>query len=753
MLRSKLSKKYFVPFTFTFAVLAILSLICLFYLIKPNKVYTYDASQLSTNMSMGNISLPPGIYRIELVYKTEEDGSIHCSVWDGSVFSGGLLTNGEFLYSGKGKTDFLIWLFESTDSLEIRIDNSQGHALQTDSLTIYETNQLWSMLLAILLFIAAVFIGILCYRYWDRAHGITRNEKSTIFALSVIVLIASLPYLLGVSISGADLTYHLHRIDGVAQGLQGGQFPVRIYPQWPHGFGYADGVMYGNALLLFPAILRLLGFTVTTSYNIFCIALNIATVWISYFCFSRIFKSRSIGVFCSAIYTLSIFRIYKLVITSALGEGSAITFMPLILYGFYRVFTEDPKSLTYRKAWIPLTLGYAGLLQTHILTCEITILLTIITCIAFVNKICRKETFFVLLKGAAGAFAISLWFVIPFLDYYLNGNLHIRYVSGRTIQDRGLYLPQLAFHWWKLGDNALLNDMGMQYSHALGVGMILFLGFLVFGILWFSGKWRNDNGKVISMGKYLFLLSGILMLLSLNIFPWDRIQQMGDIPAALISSIQFPNRFLGWGTLCLTAVLGCCLFHFKNKGFSWYYYISVICVLFGITTSSMYLLDYVNRDHERFILYNEEGMGLGYISGAEYLVEGTDESQLVYQEASSSDNVEFDAYDRKFLTTKFNCYNRSNKEGFVDLPQLLYNGYQAYDQDANQKMMIIDGMNHGIRVVIPPGFRGDIEVKFIPPIYWRVAEIISYIGWSIVLLFCLNSIRSQILGRRILKKL
>ena len=192
-------------------------------------------------------------------------------------------------------------------------------------------------------------------------------------------------------------------IEGVKDGLLSGQFPVRLEPEWVNGHGYANGVLYCNALFLFPALLRLLGFTVTASYNMFGIALNVATALIAYYCFAKIFKNHYIGLFCSGLYTLSVFRIYRLMIVTAVGEGSALTFLPLILYGLYRVFTENPREKSYRTAWLPIAFGYAGIMQTHVLTCEITAFLTIIVCLVFIKKIFCLPTFLELAKGAAGA--------------------------------------------------------------------------------------------------------------------------------------------------------------------------------------------------------------------------------------------------------------------------------------------------------------------------------------------------------------
>lgn len=70
----------------------------------------------------------------------------------------------------------------------------------------------------------------------------------------------------------------------------------------------------------------MLGFTVTESYLLYCIVLNIAIAAIAWYCFGKMFRDDVIGLACSGLYTLSIFRIYKLLITGAVGEGSAFTF-------------------------------------------------------------------------------------------------------------------------------------------------------------------------------------------------------------------------------------------------------------------------------------------------------------------------------------------------------------------------------------------------------------------------------------------
>lgn len=709
-------------------VAAFLIILCVVRMLQPCREYVYEGETLfyegvpvSRYPVFENITLPPGVYRVELAYSCGTDKQNLCGVWDGSVLTNGLLTHGDQLYSGLSKTDFHMWLFERADAIQILITyDGQGH-LWTGELHIHETRQLWGMCLAVIVTATALLLAIRGLWWYDRRYGISCENKNVIFLLSVLALFASAPYLTGMTPSGVDLTYHLHRIEGIRDGILSGQFPVRLEPEWVHGHGYANGIFYCGTLLLFPALLRIIGFPVTFSYNCYCIALNIATVLIAYYSFSRIFHSKYIGVAGSALYTLSIFRIYKLVVTSAVGEGSAVAFMPLVVYGFWRVFTEDEHGKAYRSCWIPLALGYAGLIQTHVLSCEITAFLTLLLCAASARKIFRKETLWELCKGAVGALLLSLWFLVPFLDYYIREDIHIKHMRARTIQERGLYPAQLLFNWRRFGSNALIVESGM-----LGVGFVLVLGFLVFGGLWFGGRLRDTESKIWKMGKLSFVLGAMLMWMSLEIFPWDKIQSSGRLAASLVSSLQFPHRFLGWGSTFLVLLFCCCLYYFRENGQRALYLVGILCVLAGIATSSLYLHDHVCRDHGQLVLYNDEGMGRGHISGAEYLVQGTVESTLQYHPPVMSGEVSVTDYQKGALRADFRCRNDSSQEGYVELPLLHYYGYRAYAGEERTPLSVRKGDNNVVRVIIPAGSDMQITVQFVSPWYWRAAEAVSY---------------------------
>ena len=171
--------------------------------------------------------------------------------------------------------------------------------------------------MVILAFCYLCLMAVFVFIRKDKKGLLDKETKFALLFLFVLFFFASLPYLYGFNISGADLTYHLQRIEGVKDGILAGFFPVRLEPKWLYDLGYADAVFYCNLFLLFPAFLRIMGFPVSFSYNCYSIAVNLATVLISYYCFKNMFKSKKIGVICSGLYTLSVFRIYTLVITSA----------------------------------------------------------------------------------------------------------------------------------------------------------------------------------------------------------------------------------------------------------------------------------------------------------------------------------------------------------------------------------------------------------------------------------------------------
>lgn len=699
--------------------------------------YEFTTGQAVDNQTVyTGIPLPAGVWQVDLTYETDRPLGYHCTVTDATVRPGALLTNGENLYAGKGVTGFRLWLLEDTEALEIKVSYDGQGTLRTGKVTLRETRGLGGIIFTTGLFAMAVFVGMLCYRSFDAARGIAAGTKKAVFGVLVITAMASVPYLLGVSMDAGDLVYHLHRIEGIADGLIDGQFPVRIEPEWVHGHGYASGIFYCNLLLYFPAILRIAGFPITLSYNVYCVLVNLATAAIAYFCFRKIFQSRQIGLVCSALYTLSGIRIFKTVLTGAVGENNAMMFLPLILYGFFLVFGTEVHVEQRKKAWLPLGIGFAGVLQTHVLTCEITAFLTVILCVVMVRRVFTKECFQPLFWGAVTALGLSLWFLIPFIDYFFTQDMHIKHVSGRTIQMMGLRPLQLLFGWADQGEVAGMGGVKLQETTPAAVGWFLVLAVVIFAGMCLFGLWKKQSKDIAGLGVISALFGILMMAMSLKAFPWDAIQQIHPLFASLVSSLQFPNRFLGWGTLFGVTAVGCILWYLQKENKKYITELVLAAAVVSVVTGGLHLNDAICKHRTSFTLYNVEGMGRGYISGAEYLIEGTDGNTLLYRAPMTSEGVTVESYEKGGLQARVACRNPESKNGFVDLPLLLYRGYRAVDVQTGEELALQYGENNTVCVNIPAGYQGEFEVRFIPPWYWRVGERISLFSYILILSYC-----------------
>ena len=111
-----------------------------------------------------DISLPRGVYTVELRYETDTFMQNRIGVSRGTAGYKGLLTNGENCYPGTSATDFQVWLLEDAAKIGIHaVYGGQGSFL-VSGLTIRETNALnriWIFCAAA----AALFVN-LCYLYF-----------------------------------------------------------------------------------------------------------------------------------------------------------------------------------------------------------------------------------------------------------------------------------------------------------------------------------------------------------------------------------------------------------------------------------------------------------------------------------------------------------------------------------------------------------------------------------------------------------
>lgn len=693
-------------------------------------------------LTSGELSLPAGVYKVQLFYETDTEMVNYCSISDPFAAHGQVLGGGEHLYSGLDSTDYDVWVFDGNGSLVIQVNYGGSGTVAVQGARVYDTGALQRMLLFATFILFIIMDGLWLYYQRKKVQGISAEQKVTVLALGIIIVYSSLPLLTDYIMHGGDLIFHLHRIEGVKDGLLSGQFPVRIAPEWIRGYGYASSIFYGDTMLGIPALLRLMGFSVQTSYKVFLFLINLGTCLISYFAFKKIFSHRIIGVLCSMLYTMSIYRMHMAYRSARVGELLGIMFIPLIVAGLYKIFTEDVKDKKYRWNWVLPTIGFCGIIQSHILSTYIVGMFVLLLCAIMWKKVLRKETFLVLGTIVVFSSVVCAWFIVPFLDYMAEGVFVINNVSGRLIQYRGLQVAQLLKVFYFSGNNVYFYEGGMVDAEPLGLGGALLLGLCVFLVLSWTGRMGNIDKKLIKLGKIATFIAVITMVMSTNLFPWDRIQRINSLTGSLVSSLEFPSRFLNIATIALvlvTGVVGLCIWKMDSQGWK-IGFITALMAMF-LVGNVLVVNDICNRGNFTR-LYNPEEMGTGYISGEEYLIVGTNISTLWYRDANPGETVNITEYEKNYLSAELKCVNNSEAESYIDLPILYYEGYRA-QSDTGEKLEVCAGENNVVRVIIPGDFEGNVSVEFVSPWYWRAAEIVSVLFTLVLIGACCQRKRKE----------
>ena len=692
------------------------------------------------------LSLKKGTYTATVRYESSLEGA---KVFQDNDY---VTMNDQVLEASDGYASFTLWAKGDT-STSFKFSYNGG------TRTIYEftvtpthayarvSSLSWLMFFALLDLLLLVRLG--------KIPAICRSDYTTrlVWAgLAGLVIFQSLPMFAGFLFSGHDLSFHLSRIEGIASGLAAHEFPVKIYPSLLNGQGYADGVFYGDLLLYLPAVLRLVGFSLQASYQIFVVLLNLATVLIAYWCFGKMANSRTIGLLGAALYSLNLYRLTNLYVRAAVGEYSAMTFLPLILYALWAAFTLPTDAPGYKKLWIPGVIGYSGLIVTHILTCGMAAIFTILACFICIRKVFRKETFAVLAKIVIYTTLACLWFLVPFADYMFTDKFRVQTESfsiWHTLVQSAEPLQLFDLFAKASGATAVLAD-GIGSDMSFTVGGALLIGCLALPVLLLLHFVPSKKEKTALV---LLALGCLSMWMATAYFPWYMISKILPPLGSFVQTMQFNWRFQAMTGILLAgaAVLGLGALRRYGKNA----FLAGGCVLccFAMLTSAYLFHDVFETkdacfyremaDMEQETDHTAFARAKVQISMGEYLPAESDPETIWFQTSPSydADSVSMSDYQKSGLQVAFAAENHTGSAQAVIVPLTGYKGYRA---SANgEPLAVTRAANGQVQLEIPAGFSGSVTVRFVEPVYWRAAEIIS-LAWLLVCLAVLLRSRRKV---------
>lgn len=567
-----------------------------------------------------------------------------------------------------------------------------------------------------------------------RKQNLDAPEKTILFSLILLVALSSAPIFSFYLNGGGDLQFHLCRIEAIRQALLTGQFPVRISGYWNNGYGYASSVLYGEVFLYFPALLRIIGFSPQSAYKMYLLTANIFTCLSSYYCLKKICGERLSALMGTALYMFVPYRLSTLHLRAAVGEYTAMIFLPLVIYGLYLIYTqpgqERKENGVVHSGWFWLALGFTGLIQCHVISTFMAGLFTALVCVIKIRKTIRKDVWMQFVKAAVCTLLVNLWFVLPFLDY-----MRFDYnVSGLSVHSRGRFASHAAFlsqmiSFFPQGEGASIvtgkiwdTDYGTEMSYTLGGGMMLALVLYMVYCFYYKGKDRKPSFReMTNLQMGLCILS---LLMATSWFPWDFLQQRSDLIAWITGSIQFPWRFLNIASVAGAFLSAFLIYELRRHAKREFLYGAILSVgLLSLISADYFLQDYEKHSEDRYITSDE--VESWAIEVAEYLPAGTDDTTFEKDALQQEGELEISAYERGEGTVALTCENTAESETYVDVPILYYKGYTARDTETKEKLTVIPADNKRVRVILPAGYEGSFRVKFESPWYWRVSEVIS----------------------------
>lgn len=485
---------------------------------------------------VGPFELKKGTYDITITYKNKGESNyfeiVDTEYSDGiQVYEKSL---DKFVYeTGDAQTTYRFELAKDVKKMVIRSTQVNGRLKITDynltSVTAYYNDTYFLVIIWILLLGAA----------WYKKKWFVSETGKQVLIICGIAILVSVPLFTDFLSTGHDIAYHLFRIKGISEALLNGQIPVRVNTALNNGYGLINPIMYPEMWLYIPGILCAAGVSLLLSVKFFLILVNISTGLISYYSFKTLCDKKC-AMFFSIMYLMAPYRLDNLYIRFAIGEFLAMTFLPMLFVGMYQIVIGNPKR------WWMAALGCTGILQSHLLSTEVSVLFTIIFLLLNLKTL-LKEPGRILhgLKAVIGVLILNAWYLIP-LCTFINSKF-ILTDDSRYLGENGIYFSQMISAYFSANGDKVIGTTFQDMS--AGLGMVYLVGMIVLMI--YSADINREN---VEKKTFLFqnIVMGIIAVYMASwLFPWEVIYK-NEVLGRIFGIIQFSWRFLAFATLFLS---------------------------------------------------------------------------------------------------------------------------------------------------------------------------------------------------------
>ncbi len=695
----------------------------------------YDENAINTFV-IGPLSYNKADYSVEVQYLSNDDStilSIYSTDYTSLDNSGGKVFVYEDLPQNKSSLKHTFNLDQKVDSIFITIQ-TQDENFQIGRMNIYSEQIIYNdtflycfltiLLAAIWFFAINAKEDSLYHVYFMKKEISSKQLKISIaFIMLLVVFIASIPLVNEHIFAGHDITFHIGRIEGIARAIQSGQFPIRVHGGTVNDYGYPNSLFYPELLMYFPALLSLLGISLATCYKIYIVFINILTIIIAYISFKKLFDNRHIALTTSIIYLLNPYRLMVLYQRSAIGEFTAISFLPLVLYGMYAIIKGE------KKDWKYLVLGATGVLQSHFITTELVVIVCMVVFLVSLKELFSKERrILYLVYSAVAVVLINLWFIGPMLLMMTQLGLA---VFSRSQSPFGVSKYNII----NLFSNSYFDPTG---ANPIGWISIIAVGFyLIYRLM---VKKEEQNSKWIKVGDFLTTVVVISAIATTAYFPWDILSKIPLI-GVMLDAVQFPYRVLTINGVAASALVGLTIFIWVSSRDN-RIIVCILSILMVIcSTFSYYEVSFVENSMSYFqnkhYYFNSLDNSLS-VGQAEYLVEGANLDSIIADKPiieSDNETLTVSNFTRYGTELEFDyTIDISSDNNIIEIPFMYIPGYEILVNGQEVQPEKLSDAKVGFT---SHSESGTVNVRYSSPTTFRIFEMISLIS-LVILIFNKN---------------
>ena len=170
-------------------------------------------------------------YKVKVEYDTgyDDNGFIVQALEEGALNRDiGMENRTIRLRASRNSQEIHAWL-EKDSELRIAVHYCGGGYLQINRIMLRQIPDYTpvALMIAVLL-----LLNVELYETGRLSKEEVKRRRYARLGIAGIVLLSSLPLMNQYNIHGHDYEHHLYSIEGIAEGLLSGQFPVRIMPNW-----------------------------------------------------------------------------------------------------------------------------------------------------------------------------------------------------------------------------------------------------------------------------------------------------------------------------------------------------------------------------------------------------------------------------------------------------------------------------------------------------------------------------------------